>query len=54
MNWTSDHVKEWLNAHDHSKFCFLLCEQHAIDGRALLLLTESDLRSPSLGIQVLS
>lgn len=50
--WTCDHVKEWLNNNNHSKFTYLFCNQHAIDGKALLLLTETDLRSPSLGIQV--
>lgn len=53
ISWTGNHVKQWLNANNHSKFNFLLCDQHAIDGKALLLLTESDLKSSSLGIQVL-
>lgn len=52
LQWTGEHVKDWLTANNHSKFAYLFCDQHAIDGKALLLLTESDLRSSSLGIQV--
>ncbi|XP_034238891.1 sphingomyelin synthase-related protein 1 isoform X2 [Thrips palmi] len=51
--WTTDHVKEWMMTNNHSKLIHLFCEDHAIDGKALLLLTESDLRSPSLGIRAL-
>ncbi|KAE8750315.1 hypothetical protein FOCC_FOCC002875 [Frankliniella occidentalis] len=53
VQWTGEHVKEWLKENNHSKFSYLFCDQHAIDGKALLLLTESDLRSSSLGIQAL-
>ncbi|KAJ1528540.1 hypothetical protein ONE63_006946 [Megalurothrips usitatus] len=53
VQWTCGHVREWLNANDHSKLSYLLCIEHDIDGKALLLLTESDLRSNSLGIRAL-
>uniref|UniRef100_A0A1B6KKU3 SAM domain-containing protein n=1 Tax=Graphocephala atropunctata TaxID=36148 RepID=A0A1B6KKU3_9HEMI len=53
MEWSSESVAEWMENKGHSKYIDLLCKQHNIDGRALLLLTEYDLRSPPLSIQIL-
>ncbi|XP_069686693.1 sphingomyelin synthase-related protein 1-like isoform X4 [Periplaneta americana] len=53
LDWTVDDVAIWLRGNGHEPYIKLLCEEHHIDGKALLLLTESDFRSPPLNIQVL-
>lgn len=52
MNWSIERVAEWLVEHGHTKYVDLLTVQHKIDGKALLLMTENDLRSPPLNISV--
>lgn len=52
IEWSSESVAQWLEEKGHSKYIELLCSIHEIDGRALLLLTEHDLRTPPLNIQV--
>lgn len=52
IEWSCESVAEWLEDKGHSKYIELLCSIHEIDGRALLLLTEHDLRTPPLNIQV--
>lgn len=52
IDWSCESVAEWLEEKGHSKYIELLCSIHEIDGRALLLLTEHDLRTPPLNIQV--
>lgn len=53
LEWSTDEVAEWLESKGHREYVNLLCNDHSIDGKALLLLTEQDLRSPPLNIQVL-
>lgn len=52
IEWSPETVAEWLEEKGHSKYVNLLCYQHNIDGKALLLLTECDLKSPPLSIEV--
>lgn len=52
IDWSIENVREWLENKGHTKYVDLICNIHCIDGRALLLLTENDLRSPPLNIQV--
>ncbi|XP_050541009.1 sphingomyelin synthase-related protein 1-like isoform X2 [Daktulosphaira vitifoliae] len=53
INWTSQAVSHWLHKKGHGKYSHLLTEEHCIDGRALLLINETDLKSPPLSIKVL-
>jgi len=53
IEWSIEAVADWLKEKGHSKYVDLLCNQHSIDGKALLLLNEHDLRSSPLSIQVL-
>uniref|UniRef100_A0A8D8RZC7 Sphingomyelin synthase-related 1 n=1 Tax=Cacopsylla melanoneura TaxID=428564 RepID=A0A8D8RZC7_9HEMI len=50
LDWTIDKVAEWLENKGHYRYVNLLCKSHQIDGKALLTLNESDLRSPPLNI----
>lgn len=52
-DWSTDDVSNWLTEHGFKKYCRLLCEDHQIDGAALLALTENDLRQPPIEIKVL-
>lgn len=53
LQWSTDHVKIWLQQCGHSDSVIsLLCEEHNIDGKALLTLTESDLKSPPVNMKV--
>nr|CAD7392824.1 unnamed protein product [Timema cristinae] len=51
LNWSVDDVECWLKNNDFQNYVFLFCNKHRIDGKALLLLTETDLRTPPLQIQ---
>lgn len=53
LEWSTDEVSEWLERKGYREYVYLLCDEHHINGKALLLLTEQDLRSPPLNIQVL-
>lgn len=48
--WTIDDVKEWLEEEGFKQYVPLLCNKHRIDGKALLTLSENDLKSPPLSI----
>lgn len=52
LDWSIDKVAEWLEHKGHYRYVHLLCKSHQIDGKALLTLNESDLRSPPLNISV--
>lgn len=52
LDWTVDDVAIWLRGNGHERYIYLLCENHRIDGKALLLLTEADFRTDPLNIQV--
>ncbi|KFM69300.1 Sphingomyelin synthase-related protein 1, partial [Stegodyphus mimosarum] len=51
--WTIDDVKTWLKENGFGQYIQLLCYNHRIDGKALLTLSENDLKSPPLSISVL-
>lgn len=50
--WTQDDVKTWLEENDFGMYVQLLCNIHRIDGKALLTLSEIDLKSPPLSMKV--
>jgi hypothetical protein len=52
LDWTVDDVAIWLRGNGHKQYINLLCETHCIDGKALLLLDETDFRTAPLNIQV--
>ncbi|ESO84792.1 hypothetical protein LOTGIDRAFT_221916 [Lottia gigantea] len=52
-SWSCDDVGNWLKENGLEDYVPLLCEQHKVDGPALLALTEDDLKNPPLNIQVL-
>jgi len=52
LDWTVDDVAIWLRGNGHEQYIHLLCGDHRIDGKALLLLTETDFRTDPLNIQV--
>ncbi|XP_066915671.1 sphingomyelin synthase-related protein 1-like isoform X1 [Clytia hemisphaerica] len=51
--WTVSDVAEWLDENNLSKHKALLCDEHQIDGSALISLNESDLRKPPVEMTVL-
>ena len=53
VNWTPAQVGTWLKDNGFTQYVELLCKQHRIDGKALLMLTETDLKQPPLELQVL-
>jgi len=53
LNWSPERVGEWLNEKGHSKYTNLFTKEHKIDGRALLLMSETDLKTPPLNLTVL-
>lgn len=52
LDWTVDDVAIWLRGNGHEQYIDLLCKTHLIDGKALLLLNETDFRTDPLNIQV--
>nr|API61863.1 Sphingomyelin synthase-related 1 [Locusta migratoria] len=44
LEWTVDNVAKWLESHNHKETIVEKFIEHEIDGRALLLLTEEDIR----------
>ena len=50
LHWTCNHVKEWLSQNGFGHYAHLFC-LHKINGPALLMLTEEDLKNP-LNIEV--
>lgn len=51
-SWTVDDVKTWLEQNDFADYAPLLCCTHRIDGKALLTLSENDLKSAPLSMKV--
>uniref|UniRef100_UPI00358E522A sphingomyelin synthase-related protein 1 isoform X1 n=2 Tax=Myxine glutinosa TaxID=7769 RepID=UPI00358E522A len=51
--WTTEDVFSWLNNKGFCDYASCMARDHHIDGVALLMLTEFDLRSPPLSIKVL-
>ncbi|KAK3598356.1 hypothetical protein CHS0354_003376 [Potamilus streckersoni] len=52
-DWNCEDVKQWLISNSFEGYADLFCDQHKIDGKALLALEESDLREPPMQIRVL-
>jgi hypothetical protein len=52
LDWTVEDVAFWLHGNGYEQYTSLLCGNHRIDGKALLLLTETDFRTDPLNIQV--
>ena len=51
--WSSAEVGSWLRFKGHAEdYIETLCAQQRVDGKSLLLLTESDLRQPPIRITV--
>ncbi|XP_076451742.1 sphingomyelin synthase-related protein 1-like isoform X2 [Babylonia areolata] len=51
--WTCDNVAEWLNQQGFGQYADLLCSEHRIDGPALLMLTEDDLKQEPIKMTIL-
>jgi len=51
--WSVGDVATWLDQNGLSKHKQLLCEEHQLDGAAILSLTENDLRKPPVQMTVL-
>lgn len=51
LDWTCEDVSEWLDKRGYNKYVVTF-KDHLIDGKALLLINEVDLRSPPLEIRV--
>lgn len=51
LDWSYEDVGQWLEKRGHSKYIGLF-KQHLIDGKALLLTNENDLKSTPLDIRV--
>lgn len=51
--WSVTDVEKWLKTNGFSDYVDLLCEKHAINGCALLMLQEDDLRNPPCEIKTL-
>ncbi|KAL2078601.1 hypothetical protein ACEWY4_026286 [Coilia grayii] len=51
--WTTKQVARWLREEGFCDYVDLLCNKHRLDGLSLLTLSEYDLRSPPLELQVL-
>ncbi|KAK6171110.1 hypothetical protein SNE40_019367 [Patella caerulea] len=52
LKWSCDDVANWLKEGGFDEYVPLLCEQHKVDGIALLSLTEDDLKNPPLQIPI--
>lgn len=52
VTWSPEEVSVWLEKKGHSRYARLLTVEHRIDGRALLLINEADLKSPPISIFV--
>jgi len=53
LSWSINDVKRWLTELGLAKYAKQLCDQHRIDGAALLMLQEEDLKQPPLSFNIL-
>ncbi|XP_071953795.1 sphingomyelin synthase-related protein 1-like isoform X1 [Antedon mediterranea] len=51
--WTCSDVEQWLIHNGFQQYSKILCDKHKIDGKALLLLNEDDLKTPPLQLKIL-
>jgi len=53
LTWTISDVRSWLTDQGMARYAKVFCDQHRIDGPALLMIQEQDLRQPPLQLEVL-
>ena len=53
LSWTIGDVRSWLTELGLARYGKVFCDQHKIDGPALLMIQEQDLRQPPLQLEVL-
>jgi len=53
LSWSISDVRSWLTDLGMARYTKIICDQHKIDGHALLMLQEQDLRQPPLELEVL-
>jgi len=53
FGWSTEEVRVWLTEVGLERYAKTLCDQHNIDGAALLMLQEEDLRQPPLKLEIL-
>jgi hypothetical protein len=53
MAWGREEVRQWLGKVGLARYAASLCDTHRMDGPALLMLQEQDLRQPPLQMNVL-
>lgn len=53
LRWTTGEVKMWLTQKGLGRYAKTFCDLHNIDGAALLMLQEEDLRQPPLKLEIL-
>lgn len=52
LTWTIGDVRIWLTELGLARYTKVFCDQHKIDGPALLMIQEQDLRQPPLQLEV--
>jgi hypothetical protein len=52
IDWNESHVREWLTEVGFGSYAHVLCDVHKINGTALLMLSEKDLKSPPINMEV--
>jgi len=53
LDWTIADVRSWLTELGMARYTKIICDHHKIDGPALLMIQEQDLRQPPLQLEVL-
>jgi len=53
LSWSTSDVRRWLTEVGLAKYAKQLCDHHKIDGPALLMLQEEDLKRPPLSFPIL-
>jgi len=53
LSWTIADVRSWLTELGMARYTKIFCDLHKIDGHALLMIEEQDLRQPPLQLEVL-
>jgi len=53
LAWTTEDVRTWLTELGMARYIKLLCDQHKIDGPALVMIQEQDLKQPPIQLEVM-
>ena len=53
LAWTIGDVRNWLTELGMARYSKVFCDQHKIDGPALLMIQEQDLKQPPLQLEVI-